>query len=155
MLSVFVVNADHDAIDTNPGDGVAEDSVGWTTLRAAVMEANALPGDDTIVLPSGTYVLDIMALYENWTGYGDLDVTSNISIIGSDAETTIIDASSLHGRVFDLPYGNYDLQLEHLTITGGMAQGDSSHTDEDDGGAIRMDFYTSVTITDCRIANVA
>ncbi len=39
-----------DASDTNPGDGVCSDSSGACPLRAAIEEANALPGADTIRL---------------------------------------------------------------------------------------------------------
>jgi len=37
-----------DAVDANPGDGVCDDGTGNCTLRAAIMETNALPGADTI-----------------------------------------------------------------------------------------------------------
>jgi hypothetical protein len=42
-IRVFTVNSTGDGGDTNPGDGVAEDADGNTTLRAAIEEANALP----------------------------------------------------------------------------------------------------------------
>ena len=57
--STFTVNTAVDSIDAFPGDGVARDSFGRTSLRAAVMEANALPGADTIILPAGTYALSV------------------------------------------------------------------------------------------------
>ena len=47
------VNATYDAVDVNPGDGVADDGTGHATLRAAIMEANALAGDNTIRIPPG------------------------------------------------------------------------------------------------------
>ena len=53
----FTVDATHDAVDASPGDGVCADSGGACTLRAAVMETNALAGADAISLPPGTYVL--------------------------------------------------------------------------------------------------
>ena len=52
----FTVNATHDAVDAAPGDGICADAGGACTLRAAVMETNALPGADEISLPAGTYV---------------------------------------------------------------------------------------------------
>ena len=45
----FVVNSTDDAVDANPGDGLAQDDQGRTTLRAAIMEANARAGDDDIL----------------------------------------------------------------------------------------------------------
>jgi YVTN family beta-propeller protein len=48
LYGPFVVNSTDDLPDENPGDGVAEDINGNTTLRAAIMEANARPGVDSI-----------------------------------------------------------------------------------------------------------
>ena len=58
MLAVFTVDSTADTPDTNPGDGECESVVGVDpmtlslihacTLRAAIQEANALPGHDTI-----------------------------------------------------------------------------------------------------------
>src|SRR4030065_2429571 len=57
--ATFTVNSTADAVDANPGDGVCETAPGngVCTLRAAVQEANALPGADTINLPAGIYLL--------------------------------------------------------------------------------------------------
>ncbi len=43
------VNSTADLADTIPGDGICADSAGDCTLRAAIEEANANPGPDTIV----------------------------------------------------------------------------------------------------------
>src|SRR5437868_2290061 len=59
LLSTFTVNTVLDTVDVNPGDGLARDASGRTSLRAAVMEANALAGADTINLPAGTYALTL------------------------------------------------------------------------------------------------
>ena len=42
------------------------------TLRAAVMEANDHEGDDTIMLPAGTYTLSNMGAGEDAAKTGDL-----------------------------------------------------------------------------------
>ncbi|WP_051871201.1 CSLREA domain-containing protein [Chloroflexus sp. MS-G] len=59
MAATFTVNTTNDTADANPGDGVCADSAGRCSLRAAVMEANALGGGPhTIVLQAGqTYTL--------------------------------------------------------------------------------------------------
>lgn len=44
----FVVNSTGDGVDATPGDGQCRTSAGACTLRAAIMETNALPGADTI-----------------------------------------------------------------------------------------------------------
>jgi hypothetical protein len=49
----FSVDTDVDSVDIDPGDGVCADATGACSIRAAVMETNALPGDDTIYLYAG------------------------------------------------------------------------------------------------------
>ena len=46
--ATFVVNDTGDAPDANPGNGTCATSTGVCTLRAAIQEANAHPGPDTI-----------------------------------------------------------------------------------------------------------
>ena len=44
LFANFAVNALSDTVDANPGDGLANDESGMTTLCAAIMEANATRG---------------------------------------------------------------------------------------------------------------
>ena len=60
LLSTFTVNTTADTMDANPGDGIAADAD--KLLRAAVMEANSLAGDDTINLPVATCTRTCMAI---------------------------------------------------------------------------------------------
>jgi CSLREA domain-containing protein len=46
--ATFTVNSLGDAADITPGDGACADPAGACTLRAAIQEANSLPGDDAI-----------------------------------------------------------------------------------------------------------
>lgn len=101
-LSSFVVTSTEDAPDANPGDGVAETANGETTLRAAVEEANALPGTDTVTLPEGVFDLN-----------SDLDVTDSLSINGAGPET-VITASDID-QAFHLLSGS-TLELDNLSI---------------------------------------
>ena len=55
----FVVNSTSDAVDINPGDGICAASANRCTIRAAIQEANTLPGADTISIPSGTYTMRV------------------------------------------------------------------------------------------------
>ena len=92
--AVFNVNSTSDAIDANPGNGVCQTStVGQCTLRAAIMEANALPGADTIVVPAGTYNL-IRPGNDDTAVNGDLDITSTLTISGAGYANTLIDGAS-------------------------------------------------------------
>lgn len=73
--AIFAVNNTSDAVDANPGNGACATSTGVCTLRAAIMEANASLGADTITLQGTTYTLSITGTGENSAAKGDLDVT--------------------------------------------------------------------------------
>ena len=50
------VNSTADTPDVNPGDGVSDDGTGHSTLRSAIMEANAQTTVDNVIrIPPGTY----------------------------------------------------------------------------------------------------
>ena len=118
----FVVNSTADTVDAHPGDGLAEDSSGNTTLRAAIMEANALAGDQTIILPAGTYTLAIAGTGEDAAATGDLDITDTsgrLVIFGLGAGSTIVDADGID-RVFHVLNGT-SLSLTDITVSGGDA----------------------------------
>ena len=74
-----------DLVDATPGDGTcATNSLPVRcTLRAAVMEANALPGPDEIVLAFGNYVREIPDRGEDLCATGDLDVLDELRITGA------------------------------------------------------------------------
>ncbi len=104
MLSAFVVNSLADSHDVLLGDGVAADANGFTTLRAALEEANASIGADTITLPAGVVTL----LAAN----GPLDVTENVTIFGSGA-------SKIDGTAFDEVFaihGAAQLHFDQVTV---------------------------------------
>ncbi|MCY2990990.1 MAG: S8 family serine peptidase, partial [Planctomycetota bacterium] len=121
----FFVDSFVDTVDANPGDGVVADATGKRTLRAAIMEANAKAGADTIVLAAGTYKLTISGSGEDAAARGDLDVTSSsLTIVGAGMGTTVIDAGGAFGiqdRVFHVPSAAATLRLEDLTVAGGIS----------------------------------
>src|SRR5262245_17583375 len=88
--ATFTVNSTADSIDANLGDSACSTSTGVCTLRAAIMEANALVGADVIELPAGLYPFRIAGTGENVAASGDLDVTDNLSIVGAGATNTVI-----------------------------------------------------------------
>jgi hypothetical protein len=126
LPAVFIVNSFLDGRDANPGDGVALTADGRTTLRAAVMEANALPGPDTIVLPAGTYTLDA-ALNDPASPGSSLVLRDAITILGAGGGATRIQGDG-RDRLFDVPAG-VSATLADLTLAGGIA---------DAGGAVRV-----------------
>lgn len=158
LLTTFVVNSTIDAPDANPGDGVAQDANGNTTLRAAIMEANALGGADTIQLPAGTFTLTRRGIGENAAVNGDLDITDNVTIQGAGAGQTIIDAAEFGDRIFEVhDSGSLEnpttVSFVGMTFTGGRALGTTSQHPENRGGAMRFQFRTDVTIRDSRFTD--
>ncbi|MEW2085537.1 choice-of-anchor Q domain-containing protein [Streptomyces sp. NPDC005283] len=149
--SEFTVDTMSDAVDADPSDGRCRTASGACSLRAAVMAANAQPGS-TITLPPGHYRLTIPPDPRLINGdhpdptTGDLNVAAPITIKGSAARTTVIDANHLD-RAFRM---QADSRLSDLTITGGVtAQRELPITDTG-GGAIANGHHMTlrrVTVT--------
>jgi len=100
----FTVDSPLDGVDNNLADNLCQ-STGplhqICTLRAAIQQANATSGADTIVVPAGTYTLTIAGTSEDAAATGDLDVNGNTTILGAGASQTFINANSLD-RVFEI-----------------------------------------------------
>src|ERR1051326_2360615 len=92
--AVFTVNSTTDAADANPGDGVCATAAAQCTLRAAIQEANALGGTNTVNVPAGTYSVA--------TPLTTTNASNLLTIAGTGAPlTTIIDGGLITG-IFDL-----------------------------------------------------
>ncbi len=171
LLSAFTVNSLLDKGDLNPGDGVIDTGTpGEITLRAAIMESNAVAGGDTITLPAGTYALRIAGPGEDAAATGDLDITDDLTITGAGAGTTIIDAFLVADRVFDVKSAVTAI-FTGLTITRGappsrilptgggiLNQGDLfinnssvEYNAAGNGGGIFNGSLGSATLTDSRV----
>jgi CSLREA domain-containing protein/uncharacterized repeat protein (TIGR02543 family) len=137
--ATFTVNSTADAVDTAPGNGVCADASGHCTLRAAIMEANALPGADTITLPPGTYTLTIPGAGEDAAATGDLDITGDLTINGAGALFTTINGNSID-RVFDVLAGA--VTISGLTVRGGWIFSEGGGVKND--GALTL---SSVTVS--------
>jgi predicted outer membrane repeat protein len=110
--------------DGGPGSG---------SLRDAVLQFNADTGtaDDIIQLLPGTYSLTIQNIggrheTSGLTGDLNLNQTSHRWIIQRAGPTTIIDASQLQDRVFDIVNPGTQVVFADLVIQGGLAQVDGS-----------------------------
>lgn len=118
----FAVNSATDAVDAAPGNGVCETaSPGTCTLRAAIQEANATPGDDTITIPPGVYALTIAGVGEDLAATGDLDLTERVTIVGASSTATEINGGDLD-VVFDIKssvIAPHVVRIQHLRITNG------------------------------------
>ena len=126
----------------NVGNGECRTSTGTCTLRAAIQEANAFPGPDTITVPAGTYAITIAPLGEFIVdpNDGDFDITDAVTITGAGSLNTIIDAGTppsglapeVHGldRLFDIHPTAKTTTITGLTVRDGYTP--------EDGGAIRF-----------------
>ncbi len=117
--SQFNVNSTADIPDVLPGDGVCGTGNGGCTLRAAIQEANALPGHDTILLPGGTYSLILPGSGEDASATGDLDITDDLTLGGAAAYSTTVVGVGLADRVFHIVTSTVRVHLSNLTIRGG------------------------------------
>ena len=139
--ATLTVDSTRDTIDANPGDGLCDDGRGRCTLRAAIMETNALVGADIIELPANTYIISIAGNAEDAGETGDLDIDDDLTIVGGGADVTIIDGGALD-RVFHILSGAVD--ISGVTIQNGRA------TDRA-GGGFRVDSTLTLTLTDSTI----
>lgn len=99
----FTVTTAADAPDANPGDGACDSDAATPgaqcTLRAAIMEANALTGSQTVDLPAGIYTLTLAVTdSDNDDGDdGDLDVSGDLTIQGGWAAPAALALALLSG----------------------------------------------------------
>lgn len=134
--STFYVNSALDEADASPGDGKCRSTPsGKCTLRAAIMENNAL-GGNTVVLPAGNYVLSRPGTNEDNALTGDLDITANLVLKGAGKAATTISANSLD-RVLHIVSGR--TRISGVTIK----DGDSPAS----GGGIQVASGAKLTLT--------
>ncbi len=126
--STFTVNSTNDVVDSLPGDGVCETHPGngVCTLRAAIMESNALPGADRIILPAGDYHLTIPGSGEDESATGDLDINDSLSLIGNQSTDTIIDALNLQDRAVHIPSAAADVSMSNVAIRNATSNEDGA-----------------------------
>ncbi|MGY6529793.1 MAG: choice-of-anchor Q domain-containing protein [Cyanobacterium sp.] len=92
----------------------------------------------------GTGGDNLLGLFDNTIlRTGDLDITTRVTIIGKNPDNTVINASGLGDRIFDIREGGF-LTLEGVTLQGGRTQGTfpegggENDPDSFSGGAIRV-----------------
>lgn len=126
--AIFLVYNSADQIDVDPGDGVCDadpSPPGITcTLRAAIMEANALAGADVIRLNPGTYNLSLAETGSD--SGGDLDVTETVVLENTGVAPTIDALSNF--RIFETNASDVSLTVRGAVLRNGSA---------DFGGCIR------------------
>jgi polymorphic membrane protein len=114
-------------------DGVCADADGHCSLRAAVQEANAQPGEDIINLLPNKYTLKLVGAGEDAAATGDLDLAGDTIIQASNPKVAVINGKK--DRVIHvLPGAN--VQLRQLTIAKGSLLTKGNNSDEFEGGGI-------------------
>jgi CSLREA domain-containing protein len=126
----FIVDSTVDEEDVKHGDGLCETRKKECTLRAALQEANANVGYDTITIPAGTYGFSIPGINEDNAASGDLDITDSVLIKGAGSKTTVIDGGGLD-RIFHVINGKERLWVDitNLTIQNGLNGLNVQHAD--------------------------
>lgn len=125
--TTFTVNSTADQLDAAPGNGLCRTAVGTCTLRAAIMEANALGGPRAIVLPAGIYTLTIVGANEGNAVTGDLDIRTDLIIASSGGPASIAGAAGWNDRIFQVMPGATVTMTGVRTVSGHVSG---------DGGAI-------------------
>jgi len=144
MAATFTANSTADLVDNNPGDGIcAANPDGDCTLRAAIMETNALGGEDTIELLAGTYTLSLVG-NDDTALQGDLDILGDLIIEGAGRDATVVDANQID-RVFHALAG---VIISDLTIRNGRVDATTFQ-----GGGILVDDITNCTLQRVRLAD--
>lgn len=151
--AVFTVNTTADTQDASAGNGVCADSGGSCSLRAAITEANALSGADTITLPAGTYTqsLDVTTIEDANAG-GDYDITSDITINGAGAAATIIQAATTRNTSFQL---NFDVLTGASLTLGGVTVRHGRGGIRFRTGAVAMTVSDSVIADNNAVSGIA
>ncbi len=149
------------------------------TLREAIIAANEnAENNNTIILPEGTYTLSIRGvetrnegenLIESIGGstvkhedasIGDLDIEKNLTLIGADQSTTIIDggntgAVDLKNRIFEIySPNNIDratVDISNITIQNGAVLADNGGAFAN--GPLGLVTLTNVTVKDSSTTN--
>ncbi len=116
-------------IDTTDDDVATN---GNCTLREAIEAADtdmpvdqcsAGSGDDTIVVPAGTYTLTLTSGVSN-RDFGDLDIYSSdaLTLAGAGSASTLINADGID-RVLQIASGSGTVVISGATILGGQISG--------------------------------
>ncbi|MBK8903644.1 MAG: right-handed parallel beta-helix repeat-containing protein [Anaerolineaceae bacterium] len=116
----FVVNSESDAGDIQPGDGLCNTSMGTCTLRAAVQEANAYTGTQTIFLPTGTYTLTLPGKNEDLAATGDLDIKDDLQLLGDAIDIPTINGGA-SDRIFQI-FPTISAHFENVNVRNGFLE---------------------------------
>ena len=114
---VFTVNSAADASDSTPGDGVCAASGNVCTLRAAIEEANALSGVDTIqfAIGSGVQTINVGASLPPVTSPAIIDATTQPGFDGKPL--IVLNGSGAGGSADGVTISGGGTTVKGLAIT--------------------------------------
>jgi hypothetical protein len=144
--ATFVVDTFPDGVDVLPGDGVCATASGDCTVRAAVMEANALLGPDTVIVPAGTFPIERPWPFPEGdpssASVGDLNVHEELTLVGAGSDETVIGPGSamFADRILSIHAG--PVTLRDLTIREGFAGFDPGVPNNGTAGGGILNFDT-------------
>lgn len=107
--TTFTVTSNSDAADATI-NGICDTGGGVCTLRAAIQEADATSGA-IINFGLGGSISYLLTL-------GELNITSNMTIVGNGSGNTIIDGDA-NSRVFDISSPSLLVSISNVTIQNG------------------------------------
>lgn len=146
--ATFSVNQLTDGLDANLADNLCDTNLATAgnqcSLRAAIQQANATPGTDTITFAFTNVHKLTRAGIDNTAVNGDLDITDSIIIRGRTPQTTI-DGGGLD-KVFSVFTSN-TATFENLVIRGGRFTTNNLVSAGVEGGLGALTF-SNVTLTD-------
>ena len=131
--ATFAVTSGSDSSDAVPGNGACADAGGSCSLRAAIQEANALAGADSI-----TFSLKSPAIT---LALGEILITDNLTITGG----VVINANNA-SRIFNVQRAGITVTLNGLTLTGGRSAVGQS------GGCINV-LQANLTVENSSVRN--
>jgi hypothetical protein len=154
--ATFLVDTFPDGVDVLPGDGVCAAASGGCTVRAAVMEANALLGPDTVIVPAGTFPIERPWPFPEGdpssASVGDLNIHEELTLVGAGSDETVIGPGSamIADRILSIHAG--PVTLRDLAIREGYAGFDpGAPNNGTEGGGIRNGstlFLDGVNVAD-------
>lgn len=154
LAQAAVINVDttEDELN-NDGDCSLREAVVAANTDTAVDACTAGSGQDSILLPEGTFTFALAGRDENAAATGDLDISSDLIISGISPASTVIDANGLD-RVFDvLPTGI--ATISEVTVRNGTVDADvgvgggGGILVEENGGNLTL---TNVSVRDNRVS---
>ncbi|MFN0070392.1 MAG: hypothetical protein ACKVVP_02740, partial [Chloroflexota bacterium] len=137
----FAERFEVDRADDDPAASACTAEVNDCTLRGAVLAAHAdMTQAHTIVIREGQYLLSLRGAGEDEAATGDLDIRTDVQIIGAGARQTVILSSRIDpitdDRVFHVHAGG-SLTLRDLAVRSGRSNG---------GGALRAERDSSARL---------